>query len=75
MDVLDDLAEMPEGRSFFGLIPRLQRFIVEKYSDEFKFKHEDLNIQSEDVIQLISQKVRRSSSGMLSHHQIQPNQV
>ena len=55
--MLNDLAETPEGRSFFGLIPRLQKFVIEKYPDEFKFtKHEDLNLQSEDVLQPVDSK-------------------
>ena len=44
IDVLNDLAEVPEGRWFFGLIYRVERFVIEKFPDEFKSKHEYLNI-------------------------------
>ena len=63
MNVLNDLLEIPAGQTFFGLIPRLQRFVIEKFPDDFKFKHEDLNLQSEDVLQLVSERCEEAALG------------
>jgi len=63
MDVLNNLAEVSAGRSLFGHMHRLQRFVIEKFPNEFKFKHEDLNIQSEDMLQLISERCEEAAMG------------
>ena len=41
----------------------MQRFVIEKFPNELKFKHEDLNLQSEDVLQLVSDKCEKAALG------------
>ena len=61
LDVFSDLAGIPEGRSLYGYLPTMQQFIIDKFPDEFSFELEDLNSQSEKVIQLLHAKCEEAA--------------
>jgi len=50
MDVLNDVVQVPKCIFIFGYIPAIKKIVSKKFPDEFKFQHEDLEAQSEDVL-------------------------
>ena len=63
LNVFSELAEIPYRRNFYGYLPRMQRFVNEKFPDEFNFKLEELSLQSEEVIQSVHAKCEEAALG------------
>ena len=65
MEVVKDMAEIPPGETFFGHIPRIQRFVMEKYPLEFQFKLKDLHLEDETMVQLLHNRCEEVVLGCL----------
>ena len=56
-DVVHDVAMVADGNTFWGSIPRMQKFVIHKF-DEFNFEHYELECQDVDMQRLVSEKCR-----------------